>query len=100
MRMIMSAKFPIEPFNTHVRKGTIEALMKKLLEATKPEAAYFSSMDGRRGGVLIVDLPGASDIPRFAEPWFLALHAEISFQPCMTPEDLGKAGLNSLASGW
>ena len=100
MRMIMQIKCPLEPFSSLIRKGTIDATMKKLLEVTKPEAAYFSEMDGHRGAILIVDLPNASDVPRLAEPWFLALHAEIRFQICMTPEDLGRAGLGGLGSAW
>jgi len=100
MRMIMKVKLPLEPFNTLVRKGSIEATMKKLLEATKAEAAYFTETEGHRGGILVVDVPNPWDVPRLSEPWFLALHAEVRFQICMTPEDLGRSGLNSLGSGW
>jgi hypothetical protein len=33
----------------------------------------------------------ASDIPRIAEPWFLAMNASIEAIPAMIPEDLQKA---------
>ena len=36
---------------------------------------------GRRTGILIIDLTDASDIPRIAEPWFLALNASIEATP-------------------
>jgi len=100
MRMIMRVEFPIEPFNTQVRHGVIEATMQKLMEATAPEAAYFTEVNGHRGGIMIVDLASPSDVPRLAEPWFLALNAEVHFQIAMTPEDLGRAHLNDLGAQW
>jgi hypothetical protein len=49
---------------------------------------------GRRTGILIMDITAASDIPRIAEPWFLALEASIEATPAMIPEDLQKAALD------
>ena len=100
MRMIMKVKCPNETFNTMVRKGTIEATMKRVLETIKPEAAYFTEYDGHRCAILIVDVANSWDVPRLAEPWFLAMNAEVQFQICMTPEDLGRSDLNSLGSAW
>ena len=100
MRMIMEVKLPLEPFNSQVRKGTVEKTMKKILDAIKPEAAYFTEYDGHRCAILIVDVENSWDVPRLAEPWFLELQAEVRFQICMTPEDLGKAGLGALGKKW
>lgn len=100
MRMIMTVKLPIEPFNTLVRNGTVTSTMKRILDDNKPQAAYFTSQDGHRGGILIVDLEQVSDIPLLAEPWFLNFNAEVSFQPAMTPADLAQAGLDSLGKKW
>ena len=41
-----------------------------------------------------------SEIPRFAEPWFLNFDAEVEFLPTMTPEDLQKSGLDDIAKKW
>ena len=101
MRMMMSVSFPVEPFNTAVRDGSAGAKMKKILDAMKPEAAYFTAdRSGRRSGVLIVDLPDPSKIPALAEPWFLAFNAAIEIQPVMLPQDLAAAGLEGLGKEW
>jgi hypothetical protein len=56
--------------------------------------------DGKRGGFLIVNLSDASEMPRFAEPWFLNFEATVEFLPTMTPQDLQRAGLDQLAKKW
>ena len=100
MRVIMLVQFPIEPFNTATRNGTVGAKMKQILDDLKPEAAYFTERDGRRGGIFVVDMQNSSDIPRFAEPWFLSFNAEVEFRIAMTPEDLAHADLNALGKKW
>lgn len=74
--------------------------MKKILDDAKPEAAYFGERDGKRGGILIVDLAKPSDVPRLAEPWFLNFNADVRFRVVMTPEDLAKADLVALGKKW
>ena len=91
---------PPEKFNKAVLDGTISQKMTKILEETKPEAAYFCAKDGNRGGFLVVNMNSASEIPRFAEPWFLNFDATVEFIPTMTPEDLQKAGLEDLGKKW
>lgn len=100
MRMLMHVDLPLEPFNSAVRDGTAGEKMQRILEATEPEAAYFSEQDGKRGGVLVVDVDEPSDVPRLAEPWFLTFEASVQFRICMTPEDLGKANLEGLGATW
>ena len=100
MRMLMFVKLPVEPFNALVRNGTAGATMKKILDDIKPEAAYFTTMDGCRGGVIVINMDHASDIPRLAEPWFLHFNAAITFEPAMTPEDLGHADLTAIGKQW
>lgn len=100
MRMMMQVEFPIEPFNSAVRNGTAGPTMKKILDDAKPEAAYFGERDGKRGGILFVDVATPSDVPRLAEPWFLNFNAEVKFRVVMTPEDLAKANLDALGKKW
>jgi hypothetical protein len=100
MRMMMIVTLPNEKFNAAVKDGTASAKMGKIMEAIKPEAAYFTDAHGHRTGYLIVNLPNASDIPALAEPWFLTFNAEIHLHPCMTPDDLKKSGLDALGKQW
>ena len=70
------------------------------MEALQPEAAYFSERHGQRGALLVVNVESPSDVPRLAEPWFLTFEAEVEFRVCMSPEDLGRAGLDELGRHW
>jgi hypothetical protein len=100
MRMLMLVQFPVEPFNSLVKSGAIGAKMKQILDAIQPEHAWFSERDGKRGGILVVNVDRPSDVPRLAEPWFLALNAEVELRIAMTPEDLGSSGLDSMGKNW
>jgi hypothetical protein len=100
MRMIMLVQFPIEPFNTATRNGTIGAKMKAILDEIKPEAAYFTERDGHRGGIFVVDVKEPSSIAALAEPWFLTFNATVEFRIAMTPEDLAHADLGALGKKW
>lgn len=100
MRMLLNVRIPHEPFNAAVRDGTAGARLNRILEAVKPEAAYFTEQNGHRGAILIVDVPDASKIPALAEPWFLAFRADVEFRIVMSPDDLGRAGLDEIGKKW
>jgi hypothetical protein len=100
MKFIVHVSLPAHKFNEALRDGSAGKKMTRILEDTKPEAAYFTSTDGNRGGYLVYDISQASEIPRLAEPWFLNFDAKIQFEPAMTPDDLQKAGLEDLAKKW
>jgi len=100
MRMLLNIRIPHEPFNAFVRNGTIGEVMSKILDETKPEAAYFTEQSGGRGAILVIDLEDPSRIPAFAEPWFLMFNADCEFRVVMGPEDLQRAGLEGLGAKW
>ena len=100
MRMLLNIRITHEPFNTFVREGTVGEVMARILEETKPEAAYFTEQNGARGAVLVVNLDDPSGIPALAEPWFLKFNADCDFRIAMVAEDLRKAGLENLGSKW
>jgi hypothetical protein len=98
--MLVYVTIPHEPFNMAVREGTAGKKLQKVLDAIKPQAAYFTEQDGNRGAVLVVDLKDASAIPSIAEPWYLSFNAKCEFRIAMTPEDLGRSGLDQIAKSW
>jgi hypothetical protein len=100
MRMLVYVTIPHEPFNMAVRDGTAGKKLQKVLDAIKPQAAYFTEQNGNRGAVLVVDLKDASAIPSIAEPWFLGFKAKCEFRISMTPEDMGRSGLDEIAKAW
>ena len=100
MRMLLRVKFPLEPFNAAVRDGSVGKKIQRILEDTKPEAVYFTEMDGHRGAIMIVNLEDPSRVPALAEPWFLQFNAECSFHIVMTPDVLAKAGLEAIGKKW
>ena len=91
MRMLMKVNIPVEAGNKAVREGTLGKTIQQILQAIRPEAAYFVAENGQRCGFVIVNLDSASKIPALAEPWFLALNAAVELHPLMTPEDLQQA---------
>ena len=100
MRMLVHAKFPNTEFNAAVKDGSIAEKIKRILDDAKPEAVYFTNYNGQRGAIMIVDLADQSKVPSLAEPWFLTFNADVEFHVVMTPEDLGRAGLNELGKKW
>jgi hypothetical protein len=76
-----------------IKEGRIGETMGSILEELQPEAAYFTDVEGTRGGFLVVNMEDASQIPAVTEPLFLEVGATVHMQPVMTPEDLrGAAG--------
>jgi hypothetical protein len=100
MRMLLHAKIPHKEFNAAIRDGSAEKKMKQILEETKAEAVYFTEYDGERGAILIININDPSEVPKFAEPWFLSFNADVEFHTAMTPEELGRAGLEKLGKKW
>ena len=75
-----------------IKDGTLPRTIQTILEDLKPEAAFFSDIEGARGGYLVVNMDDASQMPALSEPLFLGLGATIQAHPVMVPEDLEKAG--------
>jgi len=100
MRMLLNIRIPHEPFNSFVRDGTAGAVINKILEESKSEAVYFTEHNGTRSAVLVIEVSRPSDVPSFAEPWFLKFNADCEFRIVMSPEDLQQAGLENLGTRW
>ena|SRR5438067_3515907 len=91
MRFLFKISIPVEAGNAAAKEGSFKAI-QTILEQQKPEAVYFVAQEGKRTGLLVMNMEDASQIPALAEPWFLALNAAIEVTPAMIPADLQKAG--------
>ena len=98
--MLLTVEYPHEPFNSLIRSGKAGQVLGRIMDAIKPEAAYFTEQDGMRCGIFVIDVKNPSDVPAFAEPFFLNFHANCKFRVVMSPEDLKKAGLEELGKKW
>ena len=92
MRYLLKFHFPVESGNTVLRDPQFGAKMQQLLAELKAETAYFTAVNGQRGGYIVVNFDDASQIPALVEPLFLWLKADVELIPVMLPEDLAKAG--------
>jgi|SRR3712207_4575489 len=90
MRFMLTFRIPPQEGNAAMRDGRFMSAFQSVMEELQPEAAYFTPMDGARGGHLIVNMEDASQIPAMTEPLFLGLGATVEFHPVFTLEDVPK----------
>jgi hypothetical protein len=88
MRMLMTVQMPTEAGNAAVQDGSLPEIMASSLEALGAEAAYFTSREGMRTALIFFEMADASDIPPAAEPFFVGMGANITFEPVMNAEEM------------
>jgi hypothetical protein len=88
MRTLMKVKIPTAAGNAAIKNGSLPEIFGKSLASLNAEAAYFTSEDGIRTALIFFDMTDASDIPLAAEPFYMALDAQISFEPVMNADDM------------
>ena len=99
MRIMLKFSFPTtDESNGWIRDGSIAQKIQSILEGIQPEAAYFGTVNGTRGGYIFINMDDASEIPAKVEPFFQDLGATVELFPMMSAEDL-RAGLQILAAG-
>ena len=92
MRVMMKVSIPVEAGNRVAKANKLGSTIQAILAEQKPEAVYFCAENGQRTGYLFLQMKDSAEIPKLAEPWFLAFNAAIEMKPVMAPEDLAKAG--------
>ncbi len=97
MRVMAKISMPVEPANQAIRDGKLPVVMQRTMDRWHPEATYFTTFDGRRTAFMVFNLDDPSDIPPFAEPFFMDLQADVELAPVMDAADLQK-GLSQLGS--
>jgi hypothetical protein len=88
MRFLVIVSPPIEAVNESMQDGKFASTMQDILDEIKPEAAYFTEMDGYRTAVLVVNIAETHEMAKIAEPFFHAFAATVEFHPAMNTEDL------------
>ncbi len=91
MRIMITFSIQPEKGDALIRDGSMGEIMQSIFEEIKPEALYFTTVEGTRGGYCVINVDDASQIPAMTEPLLLGLGAAIQMQPVMTAEDLGVA---------
>jgi hypothetical protein len=94
MRMLLTATMDTEAANRAVEDGTMSKTVQEMAEALRPEAAYFTAVDGHRCCYMVFDMTDSAQMPPMLEPFFHT-GAEVEVRPVMTMDDL-QTGLASL----
>jgi len=90
MRMMLKFTVPVEKGNQAIKDGSLGKTLETLMNALKPEAAYFSPLEGKRAGMIFFDMADPSMIPQVVEPLFMNLNAATELVPVMSGDDLRK----------
>jgi hypothetical protein len=86
--MMLTVQMPAAAANAAIREGRLGKVLSETFERVKPEAAYFTAVNGCRGGYIVFDLRHPDDIPSICEPFFNELDAKVELAPVMTPEEV------------
>ncbi|MCX4525995.1 MULTISPECIES: hypothetical protein [unclassified Streptomyces] len=97
MRVMLRAHLDTAATNEGIKTGALPQTITKLMEAVKPEAAYFGLHEGVRSCWIVFDLKDSSQMPALMEDLFLQFNAEVEVAPVMNQEDLAK-GLAAMSS--
>jgi hypothetical protein len=78
--------------------GKIHIMLKEL----KAEAVYFKTVDGHRGGYIIINTENAYQIPAMIEPLYRWFKAHVELIPVMLPQDFARAeyAIGSAVGKW
>lgn len=90
MRTLFKATLEVNASNKAIMDGSLQKIMQSTMERLHPEAAYFYTLDGCRGCIMVFDMKDSADIPMICEPFFMGLNAKVEFTPVMNAEDMHK----------
>jgi len=93
MRLMLKFTIPVAKGNAAAADGTLGKAIEGLMQRVKSEAAYFTLVDGQRGGLVFFELTDPIMLPKINEPLFAALEAAIEIVPVLNADEL-KRGLS------
>ena len=88
MRFMLTFRVPPEEGNAAMKEGSFMSAFQSVVEELQPEAAYFTPIEGARGGYLIINMDDASQIPAITEALFLGMGATVQVHPVFTLDDV------------
>lgn len=92
MRLMLRFTIPVEAGNEAFAEGKVGRIIEDLVKKVNAEAAYFTLLDGDRGGMIFFEEADQAKLPEINEPLYAELEASIEIIPVLTLEDL-KRGL-------
>lgn len=92
MKLLVKVQIPVEKGNQKVKDGTLSTTLGEIMARQKPEAVYFTDVDGQRAIYTVVNVNDSSEISLIAEPYYLGFNAKVEIKTVLTPDDIGKAG--------
>ncbi len=85
MRILVTFSMNPEKGDQLIKEGRIGETIGSILEELQPEAAYFTDVEGTRGGFLVVNMENASQIPAITEPLFLQVSGRYRVSSLSSP---------------
>ena len=70
MKFLMKFTIDVETGNKVLKDPEFGAKMQQCLEDVGAQATYFTAQNGKRGGLILVEINDGSEIPAKAEPLF------------------------------
>ena len=88
MRFLVKATLPTETANEAMKNGTFGPTLEKYLTEIKPEAVYFTEVEGHRTIIIVVNLITANEMIKVSEPLFHAFQAVVHWKLVMSPDEV------------
>ena len=88
MRMMARLTVPVEKGNAAIKDGSLQKTIESTMAALKPEATYFTAVDGQRTCFMFFNMNDASDMVGVLEPLWMGLSPDITLTPAMSLDDL------------
>ena len=89
MRMMLRIQIDAIKGSDGLKSGASQKAVASFIEKFKPEATYFTEVDGERAGFFVFEMDGSHQGAEISEPFF-DLGCRVHLAPCMTPDDLRK----------
>lgn len=87
MRTLLKVVLPVETTNKAVTNGTLQKTVQTLTETLRPEAAYFTTENGKRAALFVFEAKDSTQVTQAVETLFQALNAEITTTHAQTAEE-------------